>query len=338
MSEFIAAALDRWFRRHARDLPWRRRRTGYTGLVAETMLQQTQVARVEERFGAFVRRFPTVRSLAAADEQEVLTLWQGLGYYQRARHLQAAARTIAEVHRGRVPTTVAALRRLPGVGRYTAGAIASIVYGRCEPIVDGNVQRVLSRLEARAGAVPAPGADAWSWERARRLAEAAERPGVVNEAIMELGATVCTPKAPRCGACPLARRCEARRRGRAETIPPPKPAARRRVVHHHAVVVTRTGRILLERRAATGLWADLWQPPTVEATRRLPAPLVAARLAMPVTDIRRVGSFEHLTTHRRVRFHVFTAHTRARRGVWRHPDKTSDLPMSNAHRRILELV
>jgi len=189
-------ALERWFARHARDLPWRRRRTGYRALVAEVMLQQTQVSRVAERYVEFLRRFPTVRGLAEADEQEVLAAWQGLGYYRRARNLHAAARLIVAERGGRIPRTVDGLRQLPGVGRYTAGAIASIVYGAPAPIVDGNVQRVIARWDAN----DAPPADASTvaetWRRAEDLVGATARPGVLNEALMELGATVCTPVNP----------------------------------------------------------------------------------------------------------------------------------------------
>jgi A/G-specific adenine glycosylase len=334
----LARALERWFDANARDLPWRRRRDGYRALVAEAMLQQTQVSRVLDHYGEFLRRFPSLRALAAADEQAVLAAWQGLGYYRRAKSLHAAARMIVDEHGGRVPRTVDALRDLPGVGRYTAGAIASLVYGRAEPIVDGNVERVLARLHARSEPPADTASVAWFWARATELVEAAERPGVLNEAMMEFGATVCTPRAPRCVACPLARSCAARRAGLQEEIPPAKPAARRRRVHHHAVIVRRGPHLLLERRPGDGLWSDMWQTPTVEAETPLAPDDVRARLAVTVTTLAPVATFEHQTTHRRIRFHVFHATTRVRRGTWRDPRATADLPMSNAHRRIVGMA
>jgi A/G-specific adenine glycosylase len=333
-----ARALERWFARHARDLPWRRRRTGYRALVAEIMLQQTQVARVAERYVEFLRRFPTVKALAAADEQEVLAAWQGLGYYRRARSLHAAARFVVAEMGGRIPRSVAELRRLPGVGRYTAGAIASIVYGAPVPIVDGNVQRVIARWDAN-DAPPADAATvAATWERAEQVVSAAQRPGVLNEALMELGATVCTPANPRCSSCPVAKWCAARASDRQDSIPPPKPPPASTRVHHHVVVVRRGERILLEQRPSRGLWSNLWQAPTVEAASALTAEQVRPRLPVAVTDVETLPGFEYRTTHRRIRFHVFHARSRARRGTWRRPDDVGDLPMSNAQRRVLALL
>ena len=186
--------LCQWFRRNARDLPWRQRqhRSGYGALVAESMLQQTQVARVIESYKAFMRRVPTVKALAAADEQEVLTMWRGLGYYRRARNLHRAAKVVINDYGGRMPATANQLRHLPGVGRYTAGAIASIVHHQREPIVDGNVRRVLARWFAKKSDDNSQG-DRWAWSKATQLVAIAPNPGVFNEALMELGATICTP-------------------------------------------------------------------------------------------------------------------------------------------------
>lgn len=333
----IVAALCRWFDREARDLPWRRRRTGYTALVAEAMLQQTQVSRVLQRYAAFVRRFPTAGALAAADEQEVLSLWQGLGYYRRARHLHGAAKLITRLYGGRVPRDVHELVNLPGVGRYTAAAIASIVYGKREPAVDGNTQRVLARLDANDGPPMDRRTIRRAWERAADLVGCAAEPGTLNEALMELGALVCTPQKPRCGRCPLASQCRALAQGCQDRIPPPRPAARKKQVHHHAVVIFRAGapKVLLEQRPAHGMWSRLWQVPTVEAPRRLNIREVKDALPVPVTGLTLRGSFEHQTTHRWITFHVYTAGSRWRKGRWRRLDDTEDLPMSNAQRKVL---
>jgi A/G-specific adenine glycosylase len=333
------SALCAWFERHQRDLPWRRRRDGYTALVSEAMLQQTQVSRVVERFEAFVRRFPTVRALAEADEQEVLAMWSGLGYYRRARLLHAAARQVVAEHGGRVPSDVDTLRTLPGVGRYTAGAIASIVHGRPAPLVDGNVQRVLARWDADETPPATDSAAAErAWERAGQLVALADEPGVFNEGLMELGALICTPRAPSCLRCPVAAECEAARQGRQAEIPPPKPAAARRRVHHHALVIVRRGRLLLEQRGDDGLWSRMWQPPAVEAAQRMGVEAVGAAFAersLPLVRLRRLGDFDHHTTHRLVTFHVFGGTTRRRRGAWHELDRLAELPMSNAHRRLV---
>ncbi|MFM7260071.1 MAG: A/G-specific adenine glycosylase, partial [bacterium] len=269
----VAERLTAWFRKSARELPWRQRRDGYRALVSELMLQQTQVSRVVEKFEPFVRRFPTPAALAAAAEDEVLAAWQGLGYYRRARLLHAAAKAVVERHGGRVPEDPQALRALPGVGRYTAGAVSSIVFGAREPIVDGNVTRVFQRLEARRGSASDGDVQAWAWERADAFVAAAREPGVANEALMELGATVCTPAAPRCGACPLRAQCAAFAAGRMDEIPAPKKrVARKDLVFVTACVRRTDGAVLLEQRptggrsggAPSGLWAGLWQPPAVE--------------------------------------------------------------------------
>jgi A/G-specific adenine glycosylase len=325
--------LEEWFRQHGRDLPWRRRRSPWGTLVSEAMLQQTQVSRVVERYQTFMDRFADPQSLARADEQQVLALWAGLGYYRRARHLHAAAKAIVAQHGGKVPSDPAALQQLPGVGRYTAGAVASLAFNRAAPIVDGNVQRVLARWHARHE--PPETTVGWSWQRAGQLVEQTDNPGVLNEALMELGATVCTPKSPACETCPVAKWCAAHRAGRAQDIPPPKRRAPRLVVHHHVVVIRRGRRLLLEQRPQRGLWASMWSPPAVESPRRLRRSQIESGMPVSIADLQHAGAFEHQTTHRRIQFHVYTASSRARRGVWRAPDELDDLPMSNAHKKVL---
>lgn len=331
---FIDELCD-WFDINARDLPWRRKRTAYRALVAEFMLQQTQVQRVQGRYQAFLRRFPTVRSLAEAHEQSVLVMWQGLGYYRRARNLHAAAKMIVDQFKGKVPRTTEGLIQLPGVGRYTAGAIASIVFGLKEPIVDGNVKRVLARFDALEGELRDH--EKRFWTRAGELVKQAERPGVFNEALMELGAIVCTKGQPKCSSCPVADLCKARRTGKQDEIPKPARPAPRMTVHHHAVIVRRGKKILLERRPERGLWSNMWQPPTVEADRALTPHAIRKTLALPLEGMSKKRTFEHQTTHRRVVFHVYEARSKSRRGTWRALNDLSDLPMSNAHRHALEL-
>jgi A/G-specific adenine glycosylase len=293
----IARALERWFPEAARKLPWRQDRSGYRALVSELMLQQTQVSRVVEAFDRFVARFPGVSALAAAPEGEVLAAWQGLGYYRRARLLHAAARAIRDRHGGEVPRTEAELRALPGIGRYTAGAIASIAFGARVPIVDGNVLRVLSRIAGAPARVADPPSERWAWEQSARLVAESQSPGVLNEALMELGATVCTPAAPRCGGCPAGTWCAARRDGTQSAIPAPRISAPRRVERWTSLVLVEGGTVALERRPDRGMWAGMHQPPTV------PTPPAGGSGAWPFA-VREVGCFTHVTTHRTLEFSV----------------------------------
>ncbi|MBC7172514.1 MAG: A/G-specific adenine glycosylase, partial [Polyangiaceae bacterium] len=212
MSDSIRSALLEWFDRAQRDLPWRRTLDPYAIWVSEVMLQQTRVETVIPYYERFLTRFPTPAALAEAEEDAVLAAWSGLGYYRRARMLHAGAREVVATYGGAVPEAREARLALPGVGRYTAGAIGSIAFGKPEPIVDGNVARVLSRV--RFIETPPGRADTERrlWDEAERLVYG-ERPGALNQALMELGATVCTPSSPRCTECPIARACAARSKG-----------------------------------------------------------------------------------------------------------------------------
>jgi len=310
LTESIALPLAQWFQRSARPLPWRTTpRDPYRSLVSELMLQQTQVSRVLEKFQPFVRRFSTIHALAQAAESDVLAEWSGLGYYRRARLLHAAAKCVVENFAGRIPLDITELRSIPGVGRYTAGALASIVFDRPEPIVDGNVVRVLSRVHARNGAADEPSTIKWCWDHATIIASSSALPALTNEGMMELGATVCTPRNPRCEACPLRDLCVAHRTGRQSEIPRPKRAATRRTIQHASVLILdRRGRVLIEQRPARGLWASMWQTPTLEREGEEPITIndVADFLRIPWTDlIKPMQRFEHTTTHRIVQASVW---------------------------------
>ncbi len=337
--------LAQWFRASARDLPWRAtdaqgRRNPYFSLVSETMLQQTQVARVIEKFDEFTTRFPTIESLARARESSVLAAWSGLGYYRRARHLHGAAKEIAKSHQGQVPHDIDDLIALPGVGRYTAGAIASIVFDQPAPIVDGNVARVLLRIEGNTIDPRSTDGSRWLWNRAAQLAQRASHTSDVaafNEGMMELGATICTPRSPKCGQCPVASLCRARRDGLTGTIPPTKKPARVTTIHHDCLLfVDARGRRLVRQRSDDGLWAGMWQPPTLEGNGK-PATKkqIETWLGAPVS---RVAAFEHLTSHRRVKFRIWrpqTSQDTSLPGDWRTARQIERLALSNPHRRIL---
>ncbi|MEM9082973.1 MAG: A/G-specific adenine glycosylase, partial [Planctomycetota bacterium] len=304
----IAKELEAWFTVHARDLPWRTEvRDGYQALVAEAMLQQTQVSRVVEKYEPFLERFPTALALAEADEDAVLASWSGLGYYRRARNLHAAAKQIVADHGGEVPSEPDRLLELKGVGRYTAGAIASIAYNIRAPIVDGNVERVTLRLEGEALQAGSKEASDLAWERAETLVDVSKQPGVFNEGLMELGATVCTPRGPRCGQCPLKRHCRARTAGAQEEIPQPKARAKQKELFISvAVIRDGLGNTLVRQRPLDGLWGGLWEPISLESSKSVPElGELAQTIGVDEKILSESDAFTHVTTHRLVRFLVF---------------------------------
>jgi A/G-specific adenine glycosylase len=214
----LRRALLDWYRANRRDLPWRATRDPYAIWISEAMLQQTRVETAIPYYERFLARFPDLQTLADADSDDVLGVWAGLGYYSRARNLHAAARIVVDEHAGELPDDAEALRSLPGVGRYTAGAVASIAFDRPEPVVDGNVSRVFARLRGIRDDVRKAATVRRLWEEAAALVRG-PHPGDLNQALMELGARVCTPRAPRCPVCPVAHHCEAQRGGDAEALP-----------------------------------------------------------------------------------------------------------------------
>lgn len=259
----LARALAPWFLVHQRELDWRKTRDPYAIWVSEIMLQQTRVDTVKAYWRPFIDRFPDVASLAAADEQQVLAAWSGLGYYRRARLLHQGARHVHTTLGGQMPASADALRQIPGIGRYTAGAITSIAHDRPAALVDGNVARVLSRLQALGDPKQQIATAAGHWQLAQQIVEAGS-PRVLAQALMELGATVCTPRQPRCDVCPVRAECLAHARGLVDQIPAPKQRAPSPQQDLWAVAVRRAGKLLLTRRPSTGLLADLWCLPLIE--------------------------------------------------------------------------
>lgn len=302
----LRALLLPWFRQHARDLPWRRDPSPYHVLLSELMLQQTRVDTVRPYFARFVARWPTLDAFAAASQDDVLTMWAGLGYYRRARSLHDAAR--AAVAAGGLSRDPAALQKLPGIGPYTAGAIASIAFGVPAAAVDGNVERVLSRLDAVA---QDPRSPAGRRALAARVAQITA-PGVagdVTQALMELGATVCSPRSPDCAACPWGGVCVARQTGR--QLDYPKLPARKAptAVRGAAGILRRDGRILCGRRGP-GLLGGLWEPVSVDlgADEDAAACLrgaFAVRAGVAVFVGHKLGQLVHVFTHRRLTLDVF---------------------------------
>ncbi len=336
-----------WYDDNKRDLPWRRTRDPYAIWVSETMLQQTRVDTAVPYYDRLLQRFPDIEALATADSDDVLGAWAGLGYYSRARNLKAAARILADSHAGRMPDDVDGLRSLPGIGRYTAGAIASIAFDRAAPIVDGNVARVLARLLGIREDIKKPEVVEQLWAEAERLAQG-PRPGDLNQALMELGALICTPAEPGCGCCPLRRHCDARAQGDAASLPIKRKKGKAKRVEAAAGWLVRRGKVLAVRRPPDGLLGGLWElpggglergeKPAAGWTRNL-----RERVGLRVARAEYVGSIEHVFTHRRLELHLFrgdppTGRTRldgfdAHR--WLGPRALAELPISALTRKAL---
>jgi len=311
----IARGLLRWYDRSRRDLPWRREPSPYRTLVSEFMLQQTVVATVEPYFARFVARFPDVASLAAATDDEVTSLWSGLGYYARARNLRRAAAAIVADHGGTVPASEEALRALPGIGPYTAAAVAAIAFDASAFALDGNTMRVLARLAAERRPVDLPATRAAL--HARGLAEVPRRrAGDFNQAMMELGALVCTPRNPRCDVCPLAAECRARVLGLTATLPRKRPRAERPIVRVVCACITDGARVFVTKRRK-GLLAGTWalpEAPDRGARARLAvARALAEATGLRVADVAYRGAIRHVFTHRDVTAELFRVDVEASR-------------------------
>lgn len=296
-----------WFRKNARRLPWREHRSPYAVWISEAMLQQTRVDTVVAYYGRWMRRFPDVETLAAAETGDVLKVWEGLGYYARARNLHRAARVIVAEHGGKIPSDPDALLALPGVGLYTRAAVASLAFGHALPVLDGNVERVLTRLcaisDSLGGSKVRDGLRALA---GRMMAD--HPPGEFNEAVMELGATVCLPRAPRCEVCPLTAVCRARKRNPLDYPVKAKKAKIPTLEVGAAVTWREDGRFLIARRHDKGLLGGMWEFPggKQEPGESMPDCIVrelqeelgiTVRVDTPLTHVRHTYSHFHLSLH-----------------------------------------
>jgi A/G-specific adenine glycosylase len=349
LAAWLPRRLRGWFARRRRDLPWRRDRDPYRIWVSEVMLQQTQVATVVPYFERFMAAFPTLAALATADEQDVLRLWEGLGYYRRARDMHRAARLLVAEHGGRLVDDPAVLARLPGFGQYTCNAVLSQAFDRRLPIVEANSQRVLSRLFGWTDDPRQGPARRRLWQAAARLLPPKDV-GEFNQALMELGALICTPATPRCTKCPLAARCVARKLGLQETIPTRTPAPQIVQVQEVGIVLRRGRKLLLAQRPAHGRWAGMWEVPRspvhsgedhAAAARRLLHELnLTAELGAEVLTIR------HAVTRFRITLLCLEAHYVAGRfrsesyanAAWVVPAQLSAYPLSRPQRRLAEAL
>jgi A/G-specific adenine glycosylase len=314
----LQKALLDWYRGNKRDLPWRRTKDPYSIWVSEIMLQQTRVATVIPYYERFLQKFPTPKALAEAKEEEVLKLWEGLGYYSRAKNLHAGAKEVTAKHNGVVPNDPDAVRSLPGIGPYTAGAILSIAFDRDEAVLDGNVARVLSRIFGIEGDPRLPKQTKKLWELSRAIVPTGEA-GDMNQALMELGARICSPKSPACLACPLREVCEG-----ARTATPEIFGAREKKGEVHTVEVVgvlltigpEKNKYILAQRPSKGLLADLWELPSARRAENESPEACARRaikegLGLDVSEVvtLKISPVEHVFTHLKMRLSLCRAHS-----------------------------
>ena len=318
-------ALVDWYRRGHRDFPWRRTQDPYRIWVSEIMLQQTRAQAVIPYYERFLERFPTVEALAAAEEQDVLTLWAGLGYYSRARNLRRAAQLA--VVQGGFPREYEAIRALPGIGDYTAAAVASIAFGLAYAVVDGNVLRVVARVQNDAADIASPR----TRERFRAIAQewmGRLQPGAFNQALMELGATVCVPANPQCGACPIARDCRAREAGTTAQLPVKLRKTEPVAIAAVLLLIRRGERVLLRQKEADARrMAGFWELPAPEELR-------GARAG------KSWGEFRHTITHHHYTFTLRSASVRevGEAFRWFAPGELAEIPLSTTARKALRLA
>jgi A/G-specific adenine glycosylase len=362
----LSSKLLTWYRANQRSLPWRGTpaASAYAVWVSEIMLQQTRVEAVIPYFQKWMRLFPTLQSLAEASEHDVLNAWEGLGYYSRARNLHKAARIVVEQHNGEIPRDLDELRKLPGIGRYTLGAIASIAFGMDAPALDGNIKRVYARIFDVAMPVDSPAGEKLLWDLAEQNLPRGHA-GDYNQALMDLGATICVPRNPRCLICPVMMLCLARQNGTQDQRPVKSP--KKEVPHyiHAAAVVLERGRVLLSQRPSQGLLGGMWEFPNGrvdgDPAKELPKTLKTAyglRLRLlhtahpssreristsrPRGERLPLGIVEHGYSHFHVTVHVFPCELLSEAGGtnlrWVPLRKLGDYPMGRIDRQIAEMI
>jgi A/G-specific adenine glycosylase len=340
----LSRMLLDWYYKHGRTLPWRDHPDSYAIWVSEIMLQQTRVETVIPYFEKWMRLFPDVGTLANADGQEVLNAWEGLGYYSRARNLHKAAKITVEKFKGQLPRDLAALRSLPGIGRYTVGAIASMAFGMDEPTLDGNLRRVFARLFDVVEFADSPAGEKILWELAAQYLPKGEA-GDYNQSLMDLGATICLPKNPRCLLCPLMDICEACKKGTQELRPVLKP--KKAIPHyiHSAAVILRRGRVLLAQRLPDGLLGGMWEFPngriednSSKAMNKALNDVYGLRVKMKDE----IGIIKHAYTHFKVTVHAFhcelVINPKKESLKWVKVIELNDYPMGKVDRQIAKLI
>jgi A/G-specific adenine glycosylase len=349
-AEEVAVRLLAWYGRCGRDLPWRQTRDPYRIWLSEVMLQQTGVMTVIPYYERFLQRFADVNALAAASVDEVIELWAGLGYYSRARNLHAAACQVVSQQGSRFPADLQGLMALPGIGRSTAGAILSISFDKKAPILDGNVRRVLIRLYAIDEPPRAASVEKVLWQRAEELTSA-ERPHDYAQAIMDLGATVCTPRNPDCQVCPLASLCQANRLGLSGELPRRQPRKSVPLVRQVALLLECDGEFLVSKRPLQGMLAGLWEFPCREVTVGQQASAAAAELLADLAlsgQLRELGQVRHAYSHFRLEVAVCQVvvdsgslggiASEGRTSVWLPAAELAGLALHGAHKKVRALL
>ncbi len=337
--------LLRWYGQAGRDLPWRHTRDPYDVWLSEVMLQQTGVTTVIPYYRRFLQRFPTLQDLASASIDEVIHLWAGLGYYSRARHLHAAARVVVEKYHGVFPAKLEDLMTLPGIGRSTAGAISSIAFDRKAPILDGNVRRVLIRLHALSSPPRSRETEKLLWQRAEELTPV-DRPHDYAQAIMDLGATVCTPRRPLCESCPLADLCRARANGVADVLPLRQEKKKIPLVRQVALLLERNGCYLVGRRPLNGMLGGLWQFPGGDVPPGKTPAQTAEKLLRGLDlqcRLQPAGNIRHAYSHFRVEVELYRGTISSDRVAesaadWLPLSQLSELALHGAHKKALPLL
>ena len=342
----IAPELLAWYRQNKRSLPWRDHPNSYAVWVSEIMLQQTRVETVIPYFERWLAKFPTIAALAAADEQDVLNLWEGLGYYSRARNLHKAAKVVVAEYGGKLPKSASTLQKLPGIGRYTAAAIASMAFGLDAAALDGNIRRVYARIFNVDEPLGSTQAEKIFWDLAEQHLPHAEA-GDYNQALMDLGATICTPRSPRCEECPVQMHCEAWQLDIQEFRPVPK--AKKEVPHHIqvAAVIVVDGMVLLAQRPSEGLLGGMWEFPNGRLSPNGgvsgdPAEGLADAIysgyKLKVRGVSLLGEVRHAYTHFKVTEYAFRSEliqeSEQENLRWVGLDKLDDYPMGKIDRQI----
>lgn len=342
----LVSALLNWFAANARDLPWRRTRDPYAIWVSEIMLQQTQVKTVIPYWERWLRELPTIESLARASADQIHKLWEGLGYYTRVRNLQKAAQQIIAAHGGKFPHAFAAVLALPGIGRYTAGAICSIAFNQPTPILDGNVIRVLTRLHGIASDPREKQTNTRLWQLAEELVLHASQTtrhkspcSHLNQSLMELGALICTPRAPDCSRCPVGKICVARKENLQDQLPNRGERTASTARHFIAFVAEHRGQFLVRQRPGHVVNAHLWEFPNVEPNGEAnPAMVFASEFKIKPAALEKLGTVKHSITRYRITLEAYRVHLSSKPkdppGVWRTLTECESLAFTSAHKKI----
>ena len=344
MTSRLTTGILTWYRQQGRTLPWRGHPDPYAVWVSEIMLQQTRVETVIPYFEIWMQLFPTVKDLAGASEQDVLNAWEGLGYYSRARNLHKAAKIVVEQYNGELPRDLKALRKLPGIGRYTVGAIASIAFNMDEPTLDGNLRRVFARLFDVSEPADLPAGEEILWGLAAEHLPKGQA-GDYNQALMDLGAAICLPKNPRCLLCPLMEMCKARANGTQEQRPVLKPKKETPHYVHAAGVIVKDGKVLLAKRPSKGLLGGMWEfsngRVVGEPAEELES-ILEARYGLKVQRNEALGIVQHAYTHFHVTVHAFRCElismSENENLKWIGAEELDDFPMGKVDRQIARIL